>query len=112
MRELSQHEAQFVRAVGRVDVDQHHAGAGGAVLQQHPLDAVAGPDAGAVAGRESEAGQSAGHAGGFGIELAPGKPHALVADDQGFALGKRAGGRRARACEMVRSMRGAVGPAA
>ncbi len=43
-----QHEAQFVGAVCRIDVDQHHSGARRGMLNQDPLQAVARPDAGAV----------------------------------------------------------------
>ena len=86
--------AEFVRAVGGVDVDEDDAGAGGGVLHEDPLDAVAGPDAGAVAGGESEAGESAGDAGGFAIELTPGEADVLMADDEGFAVGETGGGVR------------------
>ena len=86
--------AEFVRAVGGVDIDEDDAGAGGGVLHEDPLDAVAGPDAGAVAGGESEAGESAGDAGGFAIELTPGEADVLMADDEGFAIGKTGGGIR------------------
>ena len=86
--------AELVRAVGGVDVDQDDAGAGGGVLHEDPLDAVAGPDAGAVAGRESEAGESAGDAGGFAIEFTPGEADVLMADDEGFAVRETGGGVR------------------
>src|SRR6185369_1151225 len=57
---LLQNVAEFVRAVGGVDVDQDDTGTGGRVLQEDPLDAVAGPYAGAAAWREPESGESAG----------------------------------------------------
>ena len=85
---LLQDVAQFVRAVGGIDVDQHDAGARGGVLQQDPLDAVAGPDADAVAGRESQAGESARDARDFAIQLAPGEADVLVADDERVPVGK------------------------
>ena len=81
-----------MRAVGGVDVDEDDTGAGGGVLHEDPLDAVAGPDAGAVTGGESEAGETAGDAGGFAIEFAPGEANVLVADDEGFAVGETGGG--------------------
>src|SRR5260370_9961635 len=87
-------EPEFVRAVGGVDIDQDDAGSGGGVLHEDPLDAVTGPDAGAVAGGESEAGESAGDAGGFAIEFTPGEADVLMADDEGFAVGATGGGVR------------------
>ena len=83
---LLEHVAQFVGAVGGVDVDQYDAGAGGAVLHEDPLDAVAGPYAGAVAWREPESGESAGDTGRFAIEFTPGEANILMADDEGFTL--------------------------
>ena len=102
--------AEFVRAVGGVDVDQDDAGAGGGVLHEDPLDAVAGPDAGAVAGGESEAGESAGDAGGFAIEFAPGEADVLMADDEGFAIGETGGGVREGLCDGLLE-EGRFGPA-
>ena len=83
--------AQFMRAVGGVDVDQDDAGARGGVLEQEPFDAVAGPDAGAVAGPEAEAGEAAGGAGDGFVELAPGEVDVLMAHDDGVPF-REAGG--------------------
>lgn len=47
---LLQNVAEFVTAIGGIDVDQDDAGAGGSILKQDPLEAVAGPDPGAVTG--------------------------------------------------------------
>ena len=91
---LLQNVAEFVRAVGGVDVDQDDAGARGGVLHEDPLDAVAGPDAGAVAGRESESGESAGDAGRFAIEFTPGEADILMADHECFAVRETGGGVR------------------
>ena len=89
---LLQNVAEFVRAVRGIDVDQDNAGAGGGVLHQDPFDAVAGPDAGAVAGPKSEARESSGDAGDFPIQLLPREPHILMADDQAVARRKPRGG--------------------
>jgi hypothetical protein len=83
--------AEFVGAVSGVDVDQDDAGASGGVLQEDPLDAVAGPNAGAVAGGESEAGESACDAGDFAIKLPPGEADVLMANHESFAFRETGG---------------------
>jgi hypothetical protein len=87
-----QHVAQFVRAVGGIHVDQHDSGARRRVLQEDPLDAVAGPDAGAVARAQSQAREAACRAGDFAVEFAPREAHVLMAHHQRFAVGKSGGG--------------------
>ena len=83
---FAEHVAQFVGAVGGVDVHQHDAGAGRGVLQQHPLQAVAGPDAGAVARTQTEARQATGRARDLGVQFTPCQPRGLVTDDESFAI--------------------------
>ena len=85
---LLQDVAELVRAIGGVDIDQHHPRAGGSVLHENPLDAVAGPNARAVAGRQSETRQAARHARGFAVEFTPGEARILMAHHQGFAVGE------------------------
>ena len=92
MRGFLEDVAEFVRTVGGVDVDQDDAGAGGGVLHEDPLHTVAGPDAGTVAGCESEAGEPAGDAGGIAIQFTPSEAGVLMADDEGFAVGETGGG--------------------
>ncbi len=89
---LAQHVAQLVRAVRRIDVDQHHAGPRSGVLQQHPLGAVAGPDAGTIARPQAESGQTARHPGGLCVQLAPGQADVLMTHDQRVAAGELRGG--------------------
>ena len=83
---LPQDVAQFVGAIRGIHVDQGHAGARRAVLEQNPLQAIGGPDAGAVAGAKAQASQPAGGAGGLAVQSGPGQAHVLVADDQGVAV--------------------------
>ena len=61
------------------------------MLHEDPLDAVAGPDAGAVAGCQPEAGQPAGDASGFAIEFTPGTAYVLMANHKGFAVRETGG---------------------
>src|SRR5207302_625659 len=89
---LAEDEAELVRAVGWVDVDQHEPDARGAVLAQDPLETVHCPDADAVAGGESERGEAGGDAGGGVVELGPGEARVLVADDERVAIGMECGG--------------------
>src|ERR1017187_6587083 len=81
---LLEHVAKFVRAVRGVDVDQDDARAGGGVLHQDPLDAVAGPYAGAVAGLQSQTGEPAGDAGGFLVQFTPRQTRVLMANHERF----------------------------
>jgi len=83
---------QLVGAVGGVDVDQRGAGAGGAHVHHHPLDAVGGPDADAVSVTNAERPEAAGHAVGLGGKLSPCEAPALVATGDGEAVGIAAGG--------------------
>ena len=80
-------------AVGRVEVDEDGADAGGGVLDEHPLRAVGAPDADAVtlldAGREEAAGQVVDR----GVELRVRQAHVLEGDDERLVVGE-AGDRR------------------
>ena len=107
---LFQDVSQFVRAVRRVDVDQHHPGARGGMLHEDPLHAVARPDAGAVARAQSKAGQSACRARDLAIEFAPGEANILMADHQRVPVGK-AGSRMAHRLRNSLFQQGHVGPA-
>jgi hypothetical protein len=89
---LLQHVAELVRTVGRIHVDKHHSSPGRGVLQQDPLHAVAGPDAGAIARPQAETGQTACRAGHFAVQFPPRQSHILVAHYQRFAVRKSGGG--------------------
>ena len=89
---LAEDEAELVRTVGGIDVDQDHTGAGGAVLKEDPLETVDGPDADAVAGGQTEADESSGNASGGGVKLRPGEAGVWGADNQGVAVGVERGG--------------------
>ena len=87
-----QGELQLVGAVGGIDVDQGGSGAGGAHVHHHPLDAVGGPDADAVAAPYAQRPEAAGDAVGLGRELGPCEALLLVAGGHGEAVGIAAGG--------------------
>jgi len=89
---LTQDVAQFVRAVGGVDVYQDHADEGGGKLQVDPFGAVGRPDADAVAGPQPQSPQAAGCPFGAFLELGVRDAQALVTRDHGHAGGV-AGGR-------------------
>ena len=79
-------------AIGGVDVDQRGSSAGAAHVHHGPLDAIGGPDADAVAVPNAERPEAAGDAVGHGGELGPGETLALMATDDGEAVGVAAGG--------------------
>ncbi len=66
-------------AVGRVDVDEDHAGLGRRVLDEHPLAAVGTPDAQPVAGRQARGEQRPRGAVDLLVELRVGQAEVLVA---------------------------------
>uniref|UniRef100_A9U7B9 Predicted protein n=1 Tax=Physcomitrium patens TaxID=3218 RepID=A9U7B9_PHYPA len=74
-------------AVGRVDVDQHQADLGRGQLHQHPFGVVVRPDADAVALVQPQAQQRAGQAARLGVQAGIAVAQALVAADQGLAIG-------------------------
>ncbi len=82
---LAQGVFQLAGQVGGVDVDENGADAGGGVLHHHPLVAVGGPDADAVAGGHPQGEEGAGGAGGQVPQLVVGGAEALVEDHEGLA---------------------------
>ena len=85
-------ELQLVGAIGGVDVDQSRAGAGDAHVHHRPFNTIRRPDADAVAAADTESPESAGDAVGHGGEFGPGEALALMATDDGGAVGVAAGG--------------------
>ncbi|MNN18924.1 hypothetical protein D3C81_1321440 [compost metagenome] len=81
---------EFGEAVGRIDVDQHHAGLGTGELGDGPLGAVRRPDAEALARLQAEGDEGAGTAVDRRGQLGPGETQALVAHHQRLALGETA----------------------
>ena len=86
---LAQHVADFMAAVGRVDVDQDRADPGGRVLQQHPLRAVRRPDADPVPGVDSGREQAPGQGVGIGVQLPVGPPPSGRHVDHGLLIAAR-----------------------
>ena len=84
---LPQDEGQLAGPVGRVDVHEDRPDAGRGVLRHHPLGAVAGPDADAVAGPGPPRQQAARRQGGLVPQLAVGQAHALPGHHQGVLAG-------------------------
>ena len=104
---LLQRVRQLVRAVRRVDRDEHGADLGGRVLQQRPLRAVRRPDADPVADLHPEGEQAAGHVVHGGVELGVRPPPAGRDLDERLAVGVQAAV-RSRSAPMVRSSSGGV----
>ncbi len=75
---LAHYKRHLVRAVSRVDIDQHHACQRATELEHGPLDAVGSPHSGAVAGSEAECAKPGRGAESFVGELLPGEAPRLV----------------------------------
>ena len=77
---------ELARPVRRVDVDQDRAHRRGRVLHDHPLVAIGGPDADAVAFLHTARHQAASDLLALRDELAVGRAVALMRDDERFAV--------------------------
>ena len=83
---LVQHVLQLRRPVGRVHVHQDHAGLGGGVLGQHPLDPVGRPQRQPVALLQPRGHQRPRQLVDLRVQLGVGQPHVLVRAHQRLAL--------------------------
>src|SRR5712691_8422064 len=76
-----------MRAVSRIDVHQHSADTGGRRLKVHPLGAVRGPHAHAIAGPYAQSGEAPSCALDFSRQVAVLKSQALMPGDNCVTFG-------------------------
>ena len=76
-----------MRAISRVDIHLHQAGARAAELQIDPFGAIGRPDAHAIAGRKAESNQSARRTLHFICKLAPREPDVLMPCNERLVIG-------------------------
>jgi len=79
-------ECQLVRAVCGIYIHEGRARPGAREVNDHPFDAVGGPEADAVATANTQSSQTTGHGVGGFAEFTPGKPFGLVAGNQGEVI--------------------------
>ena len=85
---LPQRVFQLARAIGRVDIDQHHANPRGGKLQKQPFRHVRGPNAKVVARHKAQCQEPATDAVHRRVELGPGHPDQRIAEHKGVAMWK------------------------